>query len=477
MFLEKIRNKTTGYTGKFTEGAEKGFRKVFKDKKDLDITNGDIRYNLFYLSLPIVVLNLLRTAYNIVDMFWLGQLSKNALAAITFAFPVIFFLISLGIGLAVAGSVLVAQNEGAGRKEEAEKTASQTITFSFLASIIIGGIGYLTVGKIIAVMGAAPKVAAMGTGYLQIISIGIFAMFGFSVFIALMRGYGDTVTPMLLMLGTVILNMILDPLLIFGWGFFPRLEMQGAAIATIFSRLVAFGVGLAILLTGKKGLKIKPEKMIPDPEYLIKMVKIGVPASAEGVGSSIAVNIMMVIVGAFSTAVVAGFGVGIRIFSLIFLPAIAVGKGVETMTGQNIGAGNFTRAKKSNFVGAKYMFLLLTLLGAAIYFNRSLVVSIFTKNTEVIEVGEKFLLYLIPGFGFSGVYNVMKGGFRGAGKTLIAAVISITMLGIIRLPIAHFLSRSMGPEGIYIAFPASAFIGALLVFLWFRKEKLEEKTI
>ncbi|PSH02135.1 MAG: MATE family efflux transporter, partial [Nanohaloarchaea archaeon QH_8_44_6] len=212
------------------------FKNQFKSKEELDLLNGPVGKNLFYLSLPVIVINLLQTAYNLADTFWLGQYSGEALTAITFAFPLVFFLISLGMGLAVAGSVLVAQFEGSGKPGKRDYAASQTIAFSALASVILGLFGYFFIGDIVGLLGAKGAVAASASGYLQIISIGLFSMFGFLVFQSLMRGFGDTVTPMLLMLGTVILNIIIDPLFIFGFWIIPEMGVEGAAVATVVAR-------------------------------------------------------------------------------------------------------------------------------------------------------------------------------------------------------------------------------------------------
>ncbi len=299
---------------------------VFKSRDEFDLTAGGVGKPLFYLSLPIVVTNLLQTAYNLADTFWIGQYSTNALAAISFAFPMVFLIISLGMGLAVAGSILVAQHTGAGQDGEAEYAASQTVGFAAVAAVVLGAVAYFLVGDVLALLGASEDVLPLATAYMEIISLGILFMFGFFVFISLMRGYGDTITPMLVMLGSVALNVVLDPFLIFGWWIFPQWGIEGAAIATVFSRGLALAVGLWIMLSGRRGVRIRPRDIVPDLHYGRRLVRIGVPASVEGTGQAVAINLLMFIVGTFSTPVVAAFGIGVRVFSVIFLPAIAVAR-------------------------------------------------------------------------------------------------------------------------------------------------------
>ncbi|WP_255149152.1 MATE family efflux transporter [Halorarius halobius] len=478
---------------------------MFKGQEELELTEGGIAKPLFFLSLPIVVTNLLQTAYNLADTFWLGQYSTEALAAISFAFPMVFLLISLGLGLSVAGSVLVAQNTGAGDERAAEYAASQTVTFSFVAAIVLGIAGYFFVDDLLAFFGASPGVLDAATSYMQIVSLGLPLMFGFFIFISLMRGYGDTITPMLVMLGTVVVNIALDPFLIFGWGVgpltlpfvgwtvgpvvFPELGITGAAYATVFSRGLAMVVGMAIMLSGTRGVKIRLADMRPDPVYLRKILRIGVPASIEGTGRALSVNLLLIVVGMFPKVVVAGFGIGIRVFSVIFLPAIAVARGVETMAGQNIGADQPDRAEASADFAAKAMFLVLGAAGVLIFLVPEPIVSVFTPDQAVVDVGAEFLRYVALTFGFIGVMRAYTGAFRGAGKTLVAAAIAITFLGFIRLPIAWLLSQGiggavtlfgytvqvpqllapMGPPGIWWGFVVSNVAGAVIALAWYKR--------
>jgi putative MATE family efflux protein len=381
----------------------------------------------------------------------------------------VFLIISLGMGLAVAGSILVAQYTGADKKREAEYAASQTIGFASVVSVVIGAVAYVFVGDVLALLGPAPDVLRLATGYMEIISLGIFFMFGFLVFVSLMRGYGDTITPMLVMLGSVALNVVLDPILIFGWGPFPQWGIEGAAIATVFSRGLALVVGLWIMFTGRRGVRIRLRSVVPDLSYGRRLIRIGVPASVEGTGQAVAINLLMFIVGTFSTPVVAAFGIGVRVFSVIFLPAIAVSRGVETMSGQNIGAGKPARAALTARVAARTTFAVLAAAGVVTFLFADPIVALFTDDRAVIEVGATFLRYVAPSFGFIGIMRSYNGGFRGAGKTLTAAAIAVTMLGGIRLPIAWVASRVMGPPGIWLSFLISNVAGAVIAYVWFQR--------
>ncbi|SFR67130.1 MATE family efflux transporter [Halogeometricum limi] len=465
---------------------------VFKTRDEFDLTSGDIARPLFYLSLPIVVTNLLQTAYNLADTFWLGQFSTNALAAISFAFPMVFLLIALGMGLSVAGSVLVAQHTGAGEEKRAEYAASQTVTFSLLGSVLLGLFGYAAVGTFLDILGASPDVLPLATRYMQVISLGLPFMFGFFVFVALMRGYGDTITPMLVMFGSVVLNIALDPILIFGFDGNPLFSLtgltalesqlfaatgytgsgiEGAAIATVFSRSLALVVGLAVMFGSSRGVQIHLSQMWPDFEFLRKLLSIGIPASIEGTGRALSVNLLLIVVGMFPTTVVAAYGIGVRVFSVIFLPAIAVARGVETMTGQNIGAGKEHRAEEAAKFAAIAMFGILSLAGVFAFVFAEPIISVFTDDPDVVRVGVDFLHWVAPTFGFIGIMRSYTGSFRGAGETLTAAAISVLMLGVIRLPFAYFASQSFdyGSTGIWMAFTVSNVAGAAIAYAWYQR--------
>lgn len=451
--------------------------KLLKKGQDNNLLEGNVSKTLFYLALPIIIINLLRTAYNIADAFWLGHLSKEALAAISFGFPVIFLLISLGMGIAIAGSVIVAQSEGSKLHGQRNFAASQTITFSLIAALTIGLVGFLVSEFMLGLLGASSNVLPLANSYLKIFFLGLFFPFGFSVFIALMRGYGDTLTPMYVMFGSVVLNIILDPFLIFGWSIFPRLGVEGAAIATVFSRGLALVVGLYILFSGKKGIKISLNEMLPNFKFLKKLLRIGIPASVEGTGRALAVNLLLAVVGTFSTTVVAGYGIGVRIFSMVFLPAMGVARGVSTITGQNVGAKKYSRAQEANYLAAKYTFLILSLLGVILFVFARQAAAIFTTNKAVINAASQFLRISALSFGFIGIARAFTGGFRGAGRTGIAAVIAIITLGVVRFPLALFGSRLWGATGIWIAFPVSNISGALIAWLWFRRGSWRQRLV
>lgn len=343
--------------------------------------------------------------------------------------------------------------------------------------MVLGTAGLLLAEGLLGFYGASEAVLDLAMSYLRIIFMGIIFMFGFGAFIALMRGYGDTKTPMFLMLFSIALNVVLDPVLIFGWGPFSAMGIEGAAIATIFSRGVAFAIGFIILLSGRKGVKVDISEMIPDLSFFGRISRLGGPALIGTTGRMISINAVVAIVGRFSDIVMAGYTVGIRIISAIFLTAMAIGRGVTTMTGQNLGANELDRAGEIPIVGAKYTFVLYTLLGAGIFLFSEAIVSLFTGSTQAVQVGGEFLRYVVLTLGFLGITQSLAGGIRGAGKTHIAAIILVFPLAAVRVPLAFLLSQFMGTTGIWVAFPISNVVGATIAYLWFRKGTWKQRIV
>jgi len=242
------------------------------------------------------------------------------------------------------------------------------------------------------------------------------------------------------------------------------------------------------MLPGAHAIRIRPTEMVPDPAYARKLVRIGAPASVENTGRAVSVNAILFVVTLFSTPVVAAFGVGVRVFSLVFMPAIALDRGVETMTGQNIGADKPDRAAATAHFAAKVGFLLLAALGVVIFVFAPDVIRLFDDNPEVVREGATFLRWVAPTFGFAGILRAYSGGFRGAGKTLTAAAIAILMFGFIRLPIAYVASQDLlpfefwifgarTPQGIWLAFAASSVVAAVIAYAWFRRGTWREADL
>jgi len=412
----------------------------------------------------------MQTAYNIIDTYWVGRLGEEAVAAVSIAFPVIFLIISFGAGLTIAGTVLIAQHTGRRDQERVDLIAGQTIILLVNVSLVISVVGYALSEPMLRLVGAEPAVLEQGTVYLKILFGGASFLFMFFVFQAILRGWGDTKTPMWVMFWSVLTNSILDPLLIRGIGPFPELGVAGAAWATVISRGGAAIVGMYILFSGRKILHVKIRHLWPDWQLQWRLVRLGIPASLEQTITSMGITIMMFIVADFGTTVVAAYGIGARILSFVIVPAFALSMATSTALGQNFGAGEIQRAEKAGWIGSSMGFLALTVFGVLFFFTAEPLVSLFIReNPEVINLGSDFLQAMSLTFGFLGVQIILNGGFRGAGKTGTAMVMAFFSFWVTRIPLAYYFSHpmNMGPDGIWLAFPVSIVFMGLLTTFWF----------
>src|SRR6056297_1316043 len=461
----------------------------FKDKDEIttkpslgnreEILNGPIIKTIMKLAWPVMVGNTMQVIYNLADTFWLGRLGAEAVAAISIGFPLVFLIVSIGAGITVAGTTLVAQYMGADNHEMTNKVTAQIFLFVLSLSVLLGGIGVLFNKNILIMMGTPSNILADASAYLNIISAGVPFMFMFFIFSALLRGYGDTKTPMKFMIFSSLLNIVLDPFIIFGIGFFPALGVEGAAYATIFSRAIAGIVGIYLLFTGRKGLTLKSKYLKPDFSVLKKIIVIGFPSAAEQSIVALGMTLLMSIVSQFGTMVVAAYGIGSRILSVVMLPSRGLATATTTMVGQNLGADNIKRAESSAWKSTGIIFVTLTVLAIISNLFPRAIIGVFNSNPEVIEIGVSFLRVVGFSFGFLGVRFVIGGSFRGAGNTVVAMVLAIIALWGLRLPLAQILSFNLdfGTSGIWWGMFLSNFLTALIAMFWFKKGGWKEKAI
>lgn len=438
----------------------------------IDLTKGSAVKKVLVLSVPLVISHLMHVMYNITDTVWLGALGKEEVAAMAFAFPVIFLIISIGIGIGMAGSILVAQYEGAGMKERVNHVAAQTYMLSVFLSVIISLIGYFFCDEIVALLGAQPEVTAMAVSYLRVMFMGLVFMFGFFIFSALMRGWGNTRTPMKIMVYSNILNMILDPLLIFGVWVFPRMGIAGAAWATVVSRFLASVVGIYILFKGQYSLSVNLKDLKPDIKVMLKILGLGWPPTVGHACRSLGFMLIISIVARFGTVYAAAYGIGIRVFSVFVMPSLAIGMGAASGVGQNVGAGLKERAMKLTIDIAMLVFGILAFFAVILFLFSEPIARVFISGGkyETVAAAAEFLRRLALAAPLLGATMTMRGAFQGAGRTVQAMMIGITGLLLVRVPTAYILARIFAsPTGVWNAFIISAGVELLISIIYHRR--------
>ncbi|SEW02165.1 MATE family efflux transporter [Natrinema salifodinae] len=449
------------------------------ESTDGDLTEGNLVRPMIRLAWPLVVIQLLQVAYNVGDTFWLGALSPDAVGAVSLAFPLLFLLIAIGGGFTTAGAILIAQHTGA-ESGEAGLIAGQTLSFVSIVAAGLGLLGFVATEPMLAALPADPETQAailpLAAGYLKVFFLGLPFLFGFFVFVALMRGYGSTRAPMRVMVVSVAINLAIDPLFIFGVGPVPRLEVQGAAVATLISRAIATAIGVYLLYYTDVGPDIRAAHLRPRREYIAKITRLGIPTALEQSMTALALVAMTAMVVTFPPAVVAAYGLGNRLISLAFLPALGTGQATDTIVGQNLGAGKPDRAGRAVRIAASVIAAVMLAAGALAVLFPEPFVSVFVTADEAgkeatIEYGVTYLRFAAVGFAFMGVLQVIQGAFRGAGNTKTALAFAVLGLWIVRVPVTYGLLfvADWGPTGIWTGVVIGDVAGALAALAWFTR--------
>ena len=448
-------------------------------KSQIDLTQGPLIRKLAILAAPLVAGNVLQTIYNLVDMFWVGRLGANAVAAVAIVFPTQWLLISMAMGVTIAGAALVSQWTGAGRPDMAGFATAQTIVLATTISTILAAIAFAGRYLLLAFLGASGGLYQPTLDYVSVIFWSVPFTFLFMAFTASLQGSGDTVRPMYLAIASNLINVVLDPLLIFGVGPFPAFGVAGAAWATLIARAVAGLVGLALLFSGSLAIHIKVSQLAPDRETMRRLLKIAIPGGVDGAARSFSAVAMVAIVTRFGPITTAAYGIGVRVMSLVWSVSGAIGQSVATGVGQNLGANQPRRTRNVAWVGTGGTFLLIGVIELIVMLFAPGIVAIFVQDPVVIAEGSHFLRISGWGFACSGALMVIQGAFQGAGRTNYSMILSILNRWALRMPLAVFLGWVLGwgPTGIWWSYLFADTTSFTFGVAWLRWGKWQQTLI
>lgn len=434
-----------------------------------DLTVGSIPKHLLAFSIPMLLGNLLQTGYSIVNMIWVGNIvGENGVGATAVSFPVMFILIGIAVGGTMATSVLVAQNYGAKNYERMTKVVNNSVTLFLILSVTLTTVLVLCSDLILRLMDTPAEIFAMASGYLKISLAGLILMIFMFLISSILRGIGDTVTPLYFMGCAVIINAILDPLLIIGIRPFPKLGLNGAAYASIISQGIALTMALIYLNRKNHFVTIKFSTFGLDKQLTLLILKIGFPSMIQQTLISIGTAFVTTYVNSFGAPTIAAFGAANRIDMVATMPAIAIGMAVTALTGQNLGAGKPERVKEIFKWGVIIGTSISGTIAVISVAFPQIILSMFIHHQSVLDIGTTYLRIVGPGYLFLSLMFVAQGVVNGAGQTMITMVFSLLTLWAIRVPVASYLSRtSLGSTGIWIAIAASFVIGSSISWLYY----------
>lgn len=439
-----------------------------------DLTKGHEGKQILKFAIPMLLGNVFQQMYNIVDSLIVGNfLGKDALAAVGASFPIIFTLISLIIGVAIGFTIVIAQYFGARDYEKVKLAIDTMYIVIFIASLAISVLGILFSEDIFRLLKLPEELIPEAKTYLNIYLTGMVMFFGFSGTSAILRGLGDSKTPLYFLIIASLFNIGFDLLfvLVFKWG------VAGVAFATVISQGGAFITGILWLNKNHGLINFSFFRLRFDREIFLKSLKIGIPSGFQNTFVALGMMALMGIVNTFGTDVIAAYSVGQRIESFSSLFAMNFGMALSTFVGQNIGANKTERVKKGfsqTLIMANGITLIIS--AAVIIFGNELM-GFFTMDPAVIEIGSRYLrivsvFYLV----FTSMF-VVGGVMRGAGDTLVPMFITLFSLWVVRIPLALFLSRQMGETGIWWSIPIGWISGLLLFYLYYLTGRWKTKAV
>lgn len=439
-----------------------------------DLTSGSPGKLIFRFATPMLLGNVFQQLYTLTDSVIVGKfLGKEALGAVGASFPLTFTMISLIIGIASGTTVVIAQYFGAKDENNVRRAIDTMYIFIFWASIVMGIMGIIFSGPIFRLIHLPEDILPLASTYMQIYFGGILFFFGFSGTSAILRGLGDSKTPLYFLIISTVTNIILDLLFIvvFKWG------IAGAAWATLISQAGAFFTLTLYLNSKHPVINLSIRKYIWDKAIFRQSLRIGLPTGLQQTFVSLGMLAILRIVNDFGTNTVAAYSVATRIDGLASLPAMNFGQALSTYTGQNIGANKHERVNIGLKATLKMSAFTAVVTSATIMLLRNQLMQLFTNDAAVIEIGAHYLM-IISGFYliFSSMF-VVGGIMRGAGDTIIPMFITLFSLWIVRIPLAAFMSKILGVDGIWWSIPVAWTSGLLLSFLYYRTGRWKTKGV
>ena len=449
------------------------------EEKRKRILEGPPLKTLLWLSWPAIVANYVNMAYNLINALWLGRLGIDEFDAPTITSTVIWTFQSIGMAYSTAGSTIISQYFGGGEYRRSLKSSGFTITFLLLLSIAITFPTYLATPWIVSAMSTPQSVYPYAVSYMKISMLGTPLVFITFALTSIMNSYGDTRTPTKVNVAGIVLNMILDPLLIFGLLGLPRMEVEGAAIASNVARLFQV-IGLLLALKrGKLGINISMQDLSLDG-YIFKLInKVGLPLAVQNVVINLAFSIMMTIVAYFGDAPVAAYGVTLRLLDIVQSFTWGVNRGVSIMVAQALGAGRMDRAKSIASLSHRFVFAILSVGALLISIFRAQLIRAFINDDAVVAVGSSLMIAFAASLPFLGLFFTSSALATGSGKTLSFTILSIVRLYVFRIGLSLLLGfvTGLGMLGVWAAISLSNLYAGIGGYLWARKGTWLSKAV
>ncbi|MEW4922755.1 MATE family efflux transporter [Algibacter sp. 2305UL17-15] len=439
--------------------------------KEQDFTSGSIRRAVFMLSIPMILEMLMESIFALVDIMYVSQVSVNAVATIGLTESVITLVYAVAIGLSMAATAIVARRTGEKDLKGASNAAVQVIFLGTFLSIIISILGIIYPKEILGLMGGEPDLIAEGYGYTKILLGGNITIMLLFLINAIFRGAGNASVAMWTLVLSNGLNIVLDPIFIFGFGPVPAFGVEGAAIATTIGRGTAVVFQLGILFFGFSKIKIGISNLVLRIGVMLNLIRVSLGGIGQFLIGTSSWVFLMRIMSEFGSEVLAGYTIAIRVMMFTLMPAWGMSNAAATLVGQNLGAKKPERAEQSVWKTGKYCAIFMGMVSIIYLVFAPQIIVLFNDTPDVVKYGGLCLRVLAAGYVFYAYGMVVINAFNGAGDTKTPTYINFFCFWILQLPFAYVMAISLGfgPSGVFWAITLAEILIAIVAIIWFKK--------
>ena len=445
----------------------------------VDYTKGSISRASILLAVPMILEMALESVFAVVDIFFVAKLGTKAVATVGITESMISILYALAIGLGMGTTALVSRRIGEGDTAGAAISAGQALWVGLTISVIVALVGVFYTEQMLRFMGADEAVIATGIGYTRLMFAGNFTIVFLFLINAIFRGAGDAMLALKALWLANAINIVLDPLLIFGWGPFPELGVEGAAYATNIGRAIGVAYGLSFLIGRHGRIRIALHQMKLRLGIVASLVRISAGGVAQYLIATASYVFLMQIVASFGSATIAGYIIAIRVMMFVMLPAWGLSNAAATLAGQNLGAGKPDRAETAVWAIAFYNGAYMAVVGVLLWILAAPVIGFFTSEPEALANGVRCLRILCYGFVPFGFGIAVTQAFNGAGDTLTPTLINLVAFWVVGVPAAYALAYYLGwgADGVYWAIFTSDIITGVFGCMAFARGKWKLRVV
>jgi putative MATE family efflux protein len=438
-----------------------------------DFITGNIDRAIFMLSVPMILEMMMESLFAIVDVFFVGKLGVDAIATVGLTESIIMIVYSICVGLSMGVTAMVSRRVGENKHKDAADVAYQSILVTAFLALIIGVLGFIYAKDLLYIMGASDELINQGYGYTQILIGGNITIMLLFILNAVFRGAGDASIAMRALWVSNGLNLILDPLFIFGFGPIEGMGVKGAAIATTIGRSIGVGYQIYMLLNGKSVIRMVRANLVFRMNVMLRLIRVSLGGMGQYLISTASWIFLVRIISHFGSEAIAGYTISIRIIIFTILPSWGISNAAATLVGQNLGANQPERAENSVWKCAFYNMLFLLVISILFFTFAEFLVKIFNADGEVLRHGVTALKYICAGYVFFAYGMVVSQAFNGAGDTRTPTIVNFFSYWMLQIPLAYILAMLTPLEikGIYVAILTAEIFLAIVVVLIFRKGK------